>query len=75
MGRKLPNAWVKLMENKSIFLYPYVFWYNAHEFIWYAIPRNSYSDFWNGNKDVAMKARYMEDLVKQLTYDEDDEEN
>jgi hypothetical protein len=56
-------------------LYPYVFWYNAHEFIWYAIPRDSYSDFWNGNKGVAMKARYMEDLVKQLTYDEDDEEN
>jgi hypothetical protein len=63
------------MENKSIYLYPYVFWRNVYEDLWYAIPRENYSEFWNGNKDVAMKARYMEDLVKQLTYDEDDEEN
>jgi hypothetical protein len=64
-----------MMENKSIYLYPYVFWRNVYEDLWYAIPREHYSEFWNGNKDVAMKARYMEDLVKQLTYDEDDEEN
>ena len=74
MGRKLPSAWKKLMKNKSIFLYPYVFWRNAYEDLWYAIPREHYSEFWNGNKDVAMKARYMEDLVKQLTYDEDEED-
>ena len=63
-----------MMENKSIYLYPYVFWWNAYEDLWYAIPREHYSEFWNGNKDVAMKARYMEDLVKQLTYDEDEED-
>ena len=63
------------MESKSIFIYPYVFWYNGYEGLWYASPREHYSEFWNGNKDVAMKARYMEDLVKQLTYDEDEEES
>lgn len=61
------------MENKSIFLYPYVFWRNAYEDLWYAIPRENYSEFWNGNKEVAFKARFMEDLVKQLTYEEDEE--
>ncbi len=55
-------------------MYPYVFWRNAYEDLWYAIPRENYSEFWNGNKDVAMKAQYMEDLVKQLTYDEDEED-
>lgn len=61
------------MENKSIFLYPYVFWRNVYENLWYAIPREQYSEFWNGNKEVAFKATYMEDLVKQLIYDEDEE--
>ena len=61
------------MQNKSIFLYPYVFWRNAYENLWYAIPREHYSEFWNGNKEVAFKATYMEDLVKQLTYEEDEE--
>jgi hypothetical protein len=62
------------MENKSIYLYPYVFWWNAYEDLWYAIPREHYSEFWNGNKDVAMKAQYMEELVLQLIYDEDEED-
>ena len=30
-------------------IYNYVFWYNTYEQIWYAIPRDQYTEFFSGN--------------------------
>ena len=30
-------------------IHNYVFWYNTYEQIWYAIPRDQYTEFFSGN--------------------------
>ena len=40
------------MEN----LYNYIFWYNHHEEVWYAIHRDTQLEFFNGSRD---KANYI----------------
>jgi len=32
-------------------IYNYVFWYNTYEQIWYAIPRDQYTEFFSGNRN------------------------
>jgi len=34
-------------------LYNYIFWNNPYEDVWYAIHRDSYLDFFNGNRHRA----------------------
>ena len=36
------------IDNKE--LYNYVFHYNYHEDLWYAIPRDEYREYWNKKK-------------------------
>jgi len=33
-------------------LYNFVFHYNRHEDLWYAIHRDRYADYWNGERDI-----------------------
>ena len=35
-------------------LYNYIFWFNAHEGLWYAIDRNTQIDFFNGNREQSI---------------------
>lgn len=53
------------MEN----LYDYIFWFNHHEEIWYAIKREHQLDFFNGNRDKAefIKSKEHSVLVELLT--------
>ena len=30
-------------------VYNYIFWYNTYENLWYAIPRNQYTNFFSGH--------------------------
>ena len=31
--------------------YNYIFWHNPHQDLWYAIPRDGYLEFFNGNRE------------------------
>lgn len=33
-------------------LYNYVFHYNRHDDLWYAIHRDRWMDYWNGERDI-----------------------
>jgi hypothetical protein len=53
-------------------LYGYVFWYNPYENLWYAIERNSYLVFFNGNREKAIyyKSKDINTLSEILTKDD-----
>jgi len=44
-------------------IYNYVFHYNHHEELWWAIPRESYLDYWNGEKHECLFALTIKDLI------------
>jgi hypothetical protein len=49
-------------------LYGFVFWYNDFEKLWYAIPRESYTDFFSGkyeNADI-MKSKNIDTLIELI---------
>ncbi len=50
-------------------LYGYVFWYNAYEKFWYAIPTEFYNDFFSGkaDRDFFLKAKYIDNLVEFIS--------
>ena len=45
-------------------IYNYVFHYNPHEELWWAIPREQYIDYWNGEKHSCLFALSMKDLIE-----------
>lgn len=53
-------------------LYGYIFWYNPYENLWYAIERDSYLVFFNGNRKEAIyyKSEDINTLSEILTKDE-----
>lgn len=64
-------------------LYSYIFWCNPFEDLYYAIERDSYLEFFNGNRDKAVfhKAKDFsvleelicrEDILKKLNIEETD---
>ena len=44
-------------------IYNYVFHYNHYEELWWAIPRESYNDYWNGKKDNCLFSTTIKDLI------------
>jgi len=49
--------------------YNYIFWNNQFEEIWYAIPRDQYLTFFNGNRDKAkgvVKSKNILTLIKVI---------
>ena len=60
-------------------LYNFVFHYNTHEGLWYAIHRDRYADYWNGERDIQVgKPIYfsirMKDVVNLIIDNEQDDE-
>ena len=47
---------------KKDYLYNYVFHYNCHEKMWWAIPRERYLDYWNGDKKGLLRSEYLDQL-------------
>jgi hypothetical protein len=50
-------------------LYDYIFWYNHHEEIWYAIERDTQLDFFRGNRENSKyyKSNTHSTLVEIIT--------
>lgn len=46
--------------------YDYIFWHNPYQDLWYAIPRDSYLVFFNGNREKAEGVISNENLDKLL---------
>lgn len=46
-------------------IYNYVFWYNTYEQIWYAIPRDQYTEFFSGNRNYknVIKSSKIDTLI------------
>jgi hypothetical protein len=46
-------------------IYSYIFWYNSYEQIWYAIPRDQYIEFFNGNRNYkgVIKSSKIDTLI------------
>ena len=46
-------------------IYNYVFWYNTYEQVWYAIPRDQYNEFFNGNRNYknVIKSSKIDTLI------------
>lgn len=46
-------------------IYGYVFWHNTYEKIWYAIPRDQYTEFFSGNRNYkgVIKSSQIETLI------------
>lgn len=60
------NPTIKVLTNDNVSdLYSYVFWYNVYKATWYAIPRDSYTEFFAGNYNIegAIKASKIETLI------------
>jgi hypothetical protein len=59
-------------------LYDYVFWYNHHEKLWYAIPRDQQLDFFNGNRSKVeflkskKESTLIEIICKSVKIEEDE---
>lgn len=53
------------MEN----LYDFVFWYNAFNKVWYAIPTKEYNDFFSGkvDKDDYLSSSQIETLIEYIS--------
>ena len=56
------------MEN----LYSYIFWFNHHEGLWYAIDRNTEIEFFNGNRNESIhyKSTQITTLIEILSSSE-----
>jgi hypothetical protein len=46
-------------------IYNYVFWYNSYEQLWYAIPRDQYTEFFSGNRNYknVIKSSKIDTLI------------
>lgn len=46
-------------------IYNYVFWFNHHTDLWYAIPREEYINFFNGHREYqgVLKSNKIETLI------------
>mgnify|MGYP000597414780 CR=1 FL=1 len=46
-------------------IYNYVFWHNSYEQIWYAIPRDQYTEFFSGNRNYknVIKSSKIDTLI------------
>jgi len=46
-------------------IYNYIFWYNTYEQIWYAIPRDQYTEFFSGNRNYknVIKSSKIDTLI------------
>lgn len=49
-------------------LYKYVFWYNHHEELWYAIPQDQYTYFFSGHLEYkgVLKSKKIETLIYMI---------
>lgn len=49
-------------------LYDYIFWYNHHEEVWYAINRDEQLEFFNGNRNKTkyIKSKAHSTLVEMI---------
>lgn len=67
MGNRLtPIEWEveEIMQSKNI--WDYVFHYNEHTQLWYAIHRDDYLFYWNVDKDVFRSHSDINELIKLL---------
>lgn len=60
-------------------LYNFVFHYNHHEGLWYAIHRDRLNDYWNGERDIQVGKPIffsirMKDVVGLIIDNEQDDE-
>ena len=53
-----------------IHLYNYVFWHNHYEDLWYAIPKDQYTNFFSGHLpyEGVLKSTKIETLVYLITH-------
>lgn len=47
-------------------LYNYILHYNHYKSLWYAIPRESYSEYWNGNYENCLNNNSIEGLLTEI---------
>jgi hypothetical protein len=53
-------------------LYRFVFWYNPHQGLWYAIDRDTQLEFFNGNRDKSIYYASKEiDTLIEMVGDKD----
>lgn len=54
-------------------LYNYVFWFNSYEDMWYAVPRDQYTNFFSGHLEYTgvIKSPKMDTLTYIITHPEE----
>jgi hypothetical protein len=52
-------------EEKNMNTYDYIFWHNPYQELWYAIPRDRYLEFFNGNREK-VKGVIVNDNIDKL---------
>lgn len=54
-------------------LYKYVFWFNTYEDLWYAVPRDQYTNFFSGHLEYTgvIKSPNMETLIYIINHPEE----
>lgn len=46
--------------------YNYIFWHNHHEGLWFAIPKESYLTFFNGNRHTLTDILSNKDITELI---------
>jgi hypothetical protein len=54
--------------------YNYIFWHNPYQDLWYAIPRDGYLEFFNGNREK-VKGVLSNKSINSLTWAINGKEN
>jgi len=49
-------------------LYNYMIHYNHYKDLWYAIPRESYLEYWNGNYKNCLSSDNIEGLLSEIYF-------
>jgi len=57
-------------KEKDGSLYGYVFHYNHYKDKWFAIPRNQYKEYWNGNCKDCISSDTIESLLSEIYFNE-----
>ena len=54
-------------------LYNYIFWYNHYTDLWYAVPRDQYTNFFSGHLEYTgvIKSPNMETLIYIINHPEE----
>lgn len=51
-------------------LYNYIFWFNSYEDIWYAVPRDQYTNFFSGHLEYTgvLKSKSFDTLTYLINH-------